>query len=529
MHLVSKWLVLLLALLALGCVPPRRCTPASCTGCCAEDDTCQGGAEPSACGQGGASCDVCVAPQACGSDGRCGAPMVDAGPPPPELRASRRAFYGWDGDGGAAPVVPLADAVVGAYVRSGGGSAFVPGLAFADGTFRIAGLAPGEVTVQLGPDVFVVTEARTVNVDRIVGGRLDALRASIPTVGQLDVRGLVPVDGGVHRLRLFFSQDLGPLALEARASPALTPDATTFTASLDWATLDPERHGLPDARHGDQGWVVHQHDSLPDAGALERRTVAAGALLPLVLVPGTTPVISVTLSPTVDETTPLDIDRAAYRALSASFGRDRVTSEFIVSFVASPAPTTAALTPLPLYTLRQSEALPLPTSVTWGTVPGTPWGSLLELQYQQGQNRRASPAGRLLRFVCGTRVVDSLAAQRGRRWAPVLSAIRNPAITGRSLAFDVSGVGQSPTITWEPPTIGTPTGYRVTFYAITDTGADTGRRFYTTKPTLAVPQGLLSTTETYVLEFVAFSYGSGTLVPTVPFAESSYISGLVRP
>lgn len=50
--------------------------------------------------------------------------------------------------------------------------------------------------------------------------------------------------------------------------------------------------------------------------------------------------------------------------------------------------------------------------------------------------------------------------------APRLSPVRQARIAGASLDAPAAGVGTSPTVTWQPPEIGTATGYRVAVYAL---------------------------------------------------------------
>ncbi len=65
---------------ALDALPP--CGPSTCSNCCS-DGMCVGGRSVTTCGAGGANCKDCTSMGgACGSNGSCTTPAVDAAPPP---------------------------------------------------------------------------------------------------------------------------------------------------------------------------------------------------------------------------------------------------------------------------------------------------------------------------------------------------------------------------------------------------------------------------------------------------------------
>lgn len=88
-----RWLALLVAVGALGCVEPLPmppepgtsrdagevgCSPISCTGCC-RGDVCLGGNEGAACGYGGRACVLCALGTSCLVPGTCVSDPRDAG------------------------------------------------------------------------------------------------------------------------------------------------------------------------------------------------------------------------------------------------------------------------------------------------------------------------------------------------------------------------------------------------------------------------------------------------------------------
>src|SRR5471032_3044882 len=57
------------------------CSADNCQGCCTSDGACKPGTDPTVCGSGGFSCDICADTQFCSAtSGRCEMTVVDAGP-----------------------------------------------------------------------------------------------------------------------------------------------------------------------------------------------------------------------------------------------------------------------------------------------------------------------------------------------------------------------------------------------------------------------------------------------------------------
>jgi len=59
------------AVVISGCTSTSNCSPANCKGCCDSLDLCHASINDNFCGQGGNSCDVCIAGQSCSSAGTC--------------------------------------------------------------------------------------------------------------------------------------------------------------------------------------------------------------------------------------------------------------------------------------------------------------------------------------------------------------------------------------------------------------------------------------------------------------------------
>jgi len=124
---------------------------------------------------------------------------------------------------------------------------------------------------------------------------------------------------------------------------------------------------------------------------------------------------------------------------------------------------------------------------------------------------------------------------------PLVSPVQNPTISGQSLLNDVSGVGITPTLSWNPPALGSPTGYIVNLTRLwtggtTTTYATTMAKFYTTSTSLTLPPNLMNPGEAYYFTIKAFA-SPGWDLTTAPYRFSKAttygyadcFSGIIRP
>jgi len=122
--------------------------------------------------------------------------------------------------------------------------------------------------------------------------------------------------------------------------------------------------------------------------------------------------------------------------------------------------------------------------------------------------------------------------------APRLSPVREPRIAGAPLDAPRDGVGTSPNVTWQPPEIGTATGYRVAVYALdaSPLGVNATRiaTLQTTATSLQIPTGVLSPGGSYVLAITAVASDGADLAAqpfsaSLPYASADHVSATITP
>lgn len=101
----------------------------------------------------------------------------------------------------------------------------------------------------------------------------------------------------------------------------------------------------------------------------------------------------------------------------------------------------------------------------------------------------------------------------GKPILPTLSLPQNIKVAGQATPYDqiTTGVGTTPTISWDPPAMGTPTNYRVSVIDLKDmTGTDgttslrrTVATMYTTGTQVTIPEGIMQAGANYYLQVTA--------------------------
>ena len=122
--------------------------------------------------------------------------------------------------------------------------------------------------------------------------------------------------------------------------------------------------------------------------------------------------------------------------------------------------------------------------------------------------------------------------------SPLLSPVQNPRINGKTLFQNQLGVGTSPTLSWDNPATGAPTGYVVSVYLLQNNGGASafGPRyvFRTAARSFTVPPGVMASGSTYVITISAvknpgYSYASNPFQSAFPYGSSPVASAIVAP
>ena len=530
---------------AVSCTPVKKCTAATCSGCCTSTDTCDMGNTSTSCGKGGALCDRCVGAQLCTAGACVGGTGVGGGSgggnsgggaggsaSGGELTGTYQELWGWDGDGGrTATLANFGRLSVGVWYRDGGTFDYVRGLSEDAGTFIVRDVPAGEVTLRLDHRYFVTTQRR-LNFDSFNGGRLDASPATTESLLSLTMRGLEPTNADTNRAGIFFTQASGLVSnLENAAMPATPAGATSIEADLDWAGVTRGiGHGLPDSAKGDLGYAVQYHTTITDAGS-NTTLIRSAAFGPVTLTNGgTADAVAMMTAPPAQPLT-LNFDKAAFTGLRGSFGRDSAAGDFGVQVATSPSAAPHRFVGQAVISIASAlatETTATPTLNVPNAFPAT-WGKTVFAYYLVDQNRSPTDGGTPTVFNGGLTITDVPEGLTGSV-TPRLTAVRGAQIEGRNFVEDQAGIGLTPTLAWMAPTTGTVSSYRVSINRLNTSGTVAELwRIYTPNIGVTLPPGILTMGNAYVFELEALSFGQGGISFTIPYASSSVVSGVFRP
>jgi hypothetical protein len=121
---------------------------------------------------------------------------------------------------------------------------------------------------------------------------------------------------------------------------------------------------------------------------------------------------------------------------------------------------------------------------------------------------------------------------------PLVGCVQNATVGGQNAVSDITGVGVTPTVSFDAPAVGTSTGYEVVFTRLANSGGKTtstaAGRIVTAGTSVVVPPGLMTAGNAYVITIRSNVRGNVDMnrVPSkyaFPGAAAEFLSGIVRP
>lgn len=418
----------------------------------------------------------------------------------------------------------------------------------ADGSYQVGPVPAGSYWLAVNSTSFVWTDKSRVNLNGFAGGRKDALNASIsPTNLSVSLTAMTPwITGDYLQLFEWNSHSYIWLDQDNGASGVITPGATVVTGlSDDWAR-SLNTPALIDMTKGDHPLVIHM--ATQTVGS-ERYQVAKEVFEPssLTMADGTPSTLAGNFVPLAASATSFTFNwaRSAFTAYQSA-----------VSPVASPDFSFAYLTVAPdiatigfrgisgdLFQYLITDPTRT-TDVNLGniSIPILP-GHMDMYFYACNVYKRTYllPGTNISSKVNGYLVLGTTNLPTASSPArPLVSPVQNPKINGSSLLGDLWSVGLTPTLSWTAPALGTPTGYTVYIYKLSQLGSQTMRSYVatliTTANNVAVPEGLLQPGSGYTFTIRAYASPNWdpTTTPYGAFSGSAIgyadaLSGIIQP
>jgi hypothetical protein len=362
-------------------------------------------------------------------------------------------------------------------------------------------------------------------------GRTDVEFPTGPTRVGVELAGLDWGDGDSLEL-VSPGVGLSIHGLEAHFAYPVAGSTTITGQALDWSQA-----GAP-LVHGDTTWIAQMSTHTAMSGTYYSVLARAGTANGLAIADGQPTTLRATLAP-------VHPDRSLELRWNGSEFAELATQ---VAANARPAAAPA----LAIRTLPASVAdnnsyfdsmyMYLPSLVDFGPVRGTddfaqpieygnpfstsadPWRDFVTMVYAMPV--QVPHVGVTHALVVEAVPVDALAKDGVIR--PMLGPVHDVKVNGRSAAEPLTGVGASPTVSWDPPTLGTPTSYSITVQAIDGHGGLTPVSQVVTRGT-SVTLPATATAASYLMTVTAIASPGRDLsatpfAGTLPFASTDYIT-----
>jgi hypothetical protein len=340
------------------------------------------------------------------------------------------------------------------------------------------------------PPRYVMNAPRQIDFGRVYVGRPDATEITVePTELDLTATGLVPwADGSFLEMFSLGSGAAGELLPTQGVFPMeMATDLNGYhvdTAQLLHATL-------VEGEKGDKAFIT-QLSGIADLTAPYRSVRRVFEPSSFTQADGVKTSLSGMFVDASPKARKFGIDAAAFNAFSDAVNPNATAAGKNVRVIAEPGGerATASLTP----NLMICEALPsatLPSSFSYGNPFPSGWTEIVTTDFAFSMTHTA-PTG-----IPKTTVVNIGQSGPVDSWeapsVPQLSPVVDIQVNGMPAYDTLSGIGFTPTLTFSPPSVGTPAVYIIAVRRLDPGGATTRTTaiFSTTEPTLQIPAGTL--------------------------------------
>jgi hypothetical protein len=158
--------------------------------------------------------------------------------------------------------------------------------------------------------------------------------------------------------------------------------------------------------------------------------------------------------------------------------------------------------------------------ITYGNPFPTSWTPFVGLSYEINVPFSASGAKTSVDVPAELYLGTTQMPTKDAPLAPVITPVLNIKLNGTLFTQALTAATLSPTLTWDPPAAGVPTGYRVTIYQLSAVGSTSGFQpvldLFTNDHSMVIPDGLLLAGNEYFFGIRAYQ------IPSVDFTIAPY-------
>lgn len=412
------------------------------------------------------------------------------------------------------------------------------------GTFEVATLPAGDRYVrysQLGAaPSYYVTSSDVLDLGGGVFGRPDAVVPTSATTLVLNVANMESWQAGdtLEFISLgagtFFSNAEFKMS-GAPVSGAPNPGDTSLTAlTIEYSSRPGAK--LVDGTKGDKAYLVHLSTRSMAGGGSYLAMSDVFSLPTVTFADGQTTTVSGAFTKPTGSSVDVDWKGSQFDAEATACAPGAPLGPWVLGGAAQPAPESGFVTASPdTFLFSPAAGTDLATTFAFNNSFSPKWPVYVGAETHYVAHL-ALPSTQPIDLE--GQVSVRVLAPGAVTIQPLVGCAKNITIAGQSVTGNITGVGLSPAITFDAPSIGTPAGYQIDVYRLFDsagtTDAAVAGRVVAAGRSILLPPGIMTTGNAYVFRFASIGHGTIDMNQQprrldFPGSYAATYSGIVRP
>jgi hypothetical protein len=408
----------------------------------------------------------------------------------------------------------LSNAYIGVSFQNGSTWTTVQGIGQSDGSFSVTGVPTGNYWLAISSGGYW-TSASDLDLGQDFLGRPDSVTAARGTMLGLNFAGMSP----------FADNDeldiVNPnLGQDFDWSENVNVGDTSFASVWKWTGP------LSSASKGDS-WFVLQTRVAAAGSAAWRSVAMSSPAIPLDQQNGDESDLAGRLNTAVPQTVHMAIQGSQFAAAAGNSGLGGSVHATTIGVYSQPFGSSKGSVGENEALLETNDQTPIGQDADYGDIAvGNPfpasWTSYVAARYQVNVPFTATGATTPTQVPAELYLSTTQMPTKDAPLTPQITPVQNVKLNGTAFAKRQTTSTLNPTLSWDTPATGTPTGYRVSVYALALTGTTSNIQpvldLFTKDHSMMIPAGILSAGNEYFFQVRAF------LTPGVDFTVAPYHS-----
>jgi hypothetical protein len=406
----------------------------------------------------------------------------------------------------------LSQAYIGVSFQNGSSWTTVQGVGNSDGTFAVTGVPAGSYWLAISSGGYW-TSTSDIDLGQDFLGRPDTVPASNGTSLSLSMTGMDPwtinnvLDIYNPNLRQDFDWSENINALD-----------TSFDSVWNWTGP------LSNADKGD-AWYVTQEESTTVSGTTWNYVAKASPAISMTQSDANLTPLTGTLGSPSQLSVHMGESGTQFASAASSLGSDATVHSTMIGVYSQPFSSAKGAVGLVEDLLEAADQSPMLQDADFGDISfGNPfpqsWTPFVSLTYEIHKPFTAAGATNAVAVPAELYLSTTQLPAKGSPLVPAITPVLKLKLNGAALTQGGSTNTLTPTLAWDPPSTGTPTGYRITIYQLAAVGSDSGYQpvldLFTKDHTMVIPEGILQSGNEYFFGIRAY------LIPSVDLTVAPY-------